>query len=102
MVYNVIRWPDEKQGGWWFVAESGTDGSYTPLMPLYPRWNQKRELPPTYENQLWLAAELLVQKGIESLSNPHAMIGRDCKCGSCFCCAALEVYKIAKDVEVTQ
>jgi hypothetical protein len=101
MFYNVIRWPDA-QGDWWFVCERSTTSGFTPLMPLYPRWNSKGEMPPTYENQLWCAAELLVNKGIEALNNPHAMIGRSCGCGDCFCCAALEVYKIAEDVAMTQ
>jgi hypothetical protein len=101
MLYNVIRWPDS-HGGWWLVAETGKDGSFSPLMPLYPRWTAKREMLPTYENQLWLASELLVNKGIEAVNNPHAMTGRTCGCGNCFCCAALEVYKIAEDVAVTR
>jgi hypothetical protein len=96
MVYNVIRWPDA-QGPWWLVAETGKDGSYTPLLPLYPKWTN-RQLLPTWENQLWTAAELLVNKGLDAVNNPHAMIGRTCGCGDCFCCAALEVYKIARDV----
>lgn len=96
MFYNVIRWPDA-QGEWWFVAEVNETSEYTPLLPLYPKWT-KGQLLPTYENQLWTAAELLVTKGREALSNPHAMIGEMCGCGDCFCCAALEVLKIADDV----
>ena len=100
MFYNVIRWPDPN-GHWWFVAEKDHTGGYIPLMPLYPKWT-KGKLLPTWENQLWTAAELLVNKGPEALNTPHAMTGKICGCGDCFCCAALEVYKIAKDVEVTQ
>lgn len=48
---------------------------------------------PTYENQLWQARKLLAEKGRDALNNPHAMIGRTCKCGSCFCCAAAQVIQ---------
>ena len=48
---------------------------------------------PTWENQIWHAERLLNEKGPEALNNPHAMIGRTCKCGTCFCCAAATVYK---------
>ena len=48
---------------------------------------------PTYANQLWHARKLLAEKGSEALNNPHAMIGRSCGCGSCFCCAAAQVYR---------
>jgi hypothetical protein len=48
---------------------------------------------PTYENQLWHARKLLREKGREAVNNPHAMIGRDCKCGDCFCCAAAQVLR---------
>ena len=52
---------------------------------------------PAYKNQLWHAERLLSEHGITALKHPHAMIGRDCKCGECFCCAALEVYNDNKD-----
>ena len=48
---------------------------------------------PTWENQLWHARRVLADKGPEALNNPHAMIGRTCGCGTCFCCAALRIYK---------
>ena len=48
---------------------------------------------PTYENQLWHARRLLKEKGADAFNNPHAMIGRTCKCGGCFCCAAKQVYR---------
>jgi hypothetical protein len=48
---------------------------------------------PTYENQLWHARKLMSEKGRDALNNPHAMIGRTCRCGSCFCCAAAQVLK---------
>ncbi len=51
---------------------------------------------PTYQNQLWMARELLAHEGIEALRNPHALTGKICGCGSCFCCAAREV--LAKEV----
>ena len=47
---------------------------------------------PTYGNQLRRARELLAREGREALNNPHAMIGRQCRCGQCFCCAALQVW----------
>ena len=47
---------------------------------------------PTYENQLWHARKLLAEKGAEALRN-HALIGKECGCKDCFCCAALEVYQ---------
>jgi hypothetical protein len=50
-----------------------------------------RNLEPTYQNQLICARRLLAEKGRDALNNPHAMIGRACGCGGCFCCAALEV-----------
>lgn len=53
---------------------------------------------PTYENQLWHARKLLSEKGIEALRNPHALIGEKCGCGTCFCCAALTVYREARHV----
>lgn len=47
---------------------------------------------PTWENQVWHARNIAKEKGLEALNNPHAMTGRICGCGSCFCCAALFVY----------
>jgi hypothetical protein len=44
----------------------------------------------TYANQLWHARRLLREEGRESLRH-HAGVGGDCRCGSCFCCAAAEV-----------
>lgn len=46
---------------------------------------------PTWENQLWHARQLLIKEGWRALYNPHGEIGRMCKCGTCFCCAALKV-----------
>lgn len=62
------------------------------------RGDERREISmnhdePTYENQLFHARRLLAEKGPEALNNPHAMIGRICGCGDCFCCAALEVLE---------
>lgn len=48
---------------------------------------------PTWDNQLWHARRLYHEKGADALNNPHAMIGRTCGCGTCFCCAALKVYR---------
>ena len=48
---------------------------------------------PTYENQLWHARKLLADKGRNALHNPHGMIGKQCRCGSCFCCAAAQVVR---------
>jgi hypothetical protein len=94
--FNVIRWPNA-DGQWWLVSES--ENGYLPLLELHPKWTPKtRELMPTWENQLWRAAELLVHEGIEAVRNPHAMIGEDCKCGTCFCCAAMEIVRRAAEV----
>jgi hypothetical protein len=101
MRYNVIRWPDAN-GGWWLVAETGADGSYTPLLQLHPKWNARREMEPTYQNQLWMASELLVNKGVHAVVDPHAMIGRTCGCGDCFCCAAREVVKRVSQFETVE
>jgi hypothetical protein len=46
---------------------------------------------PTWENQLWHARKLLAEKGRSAVYNPHGMIGKQCKCRSCFCCAAWHV-----------
>ncbi len=46
---------------------------------------------PTWENQLWHAEKLYAEKGRAALDNPHAMIGRACRCMDCFCCAAMTV-----------
>lgn len=48
---------------------------------------------PTWENQMWHARKLLHERGIDALVNPHAMIGKTCGCGECFCCAAMEVSR---------
>lgn len=53
---------------------------------------------PTFENQLAAARRLLAEKGLSALSHPHAEIGKMCRCGSCFCCAALEVSNEARQV----
>lgn len=65
--------------------------------------NDRRDLhiEPTWENQLWHARRLLQEKGWHALNNPHAMIGRQCGCGNCFCCAALTVVKDHKPEMVT-
>jgi len=48
---------------------------------------------PTYENQLWHARKLLAEEGRAALNSPHAMTGKICGCGTCFCCAALQVLR---------
>ena len=52
---------------------------------------------PTFENQIWHARNLLARKGLAALESPHAMTGKICRCGSCFCCAALQVANEARD-----
>jgi hypothetical protein len=52
---------------------------------------------PTWENQLQQAANLLTEKGRAALDNPHGMIGRTCKCGTCFSCAAAQLVKAYND-----
>lgn len=41
------------------------------------------------------AVRVLREQGIEALRVPHAQIGKACKCGTCFCCNALQVVKEA-------
>lgn len=93
--FNIVRWPDV-QGSWWLLAESLS--GYVPVLELHPHWNKKREMEPTYDNQLYRAAELLVEQGLDAVNNPHAMIGRSCRCGDCFCCAAHDIYSRAREV----
>ena len=47
---------------------------------------------PTWENQIWHARKLAKEKGLRAVYNPHGMIGKQCRCGNCFCCAALYVW----------
>lgn len=99
MVYKLVKWPDAK-GKWWLVAETGADGSYTPMLELNPQGKGKHGmLEPTYENQQYLAAKLLVDAGMEALYSPHAATGAQCGCGDCYCCAALKVWRLARRVE---
>jgi hypothetical protein len=51
------------------------------------------DMTPTWPNQLREARRILKERGREALNNPHAMIGRQCGCGSCFTCAALYVVQ---------
>lgn len=90
--YNVIRWPDTN-GQWWLVLEDSSTSGYTPLRELHPSRDKSK---PTYNNQLWAAAELLADKGLDALNNPHGMIGKECGCGDCFCCAAAEIVKAVR------
>lgn len=52
----------------------------------------KNETEPTWENQLKAAMDLYNKKGLEGLED-HARIGMQCKCHSCFCCAALVIWR---------
>ena len=88
--FKVIKWTPNST---WLVAVTGKDGSYTPVMELHKDGDGNE---PTRNNQLYKAAALLESQGMDALTNPHAMIGRTCGCGSCFCCAALEVLTKAK------
>ena len=94
--YNVIRWPDAK-GTWWLVAESERNG-YIPVLEL--RGTTGNCSKPTYANQRWQAAKLLVDKGIEAVRNPHGLTGRICGCHKCFCCAALEIEQAVERAKV--
>ena len=95
-LYNVIRWPNS-DGVWWLVSESSETSGYTPIRQLSTHYDKPRNRQtPTYKNQIWAAAELLADKGLDALNNPHAMIGRDCGCGDCFCCAAAEIVKAVR------
>ena len=49
---------------------------------------------PTRDNQIWHARRVWYDEGPEELKR-HAAIGRECKCGTCFCCAAEFVYQQA-------
>lgn len=90
--YNVIRWPNA-DGAWWLVSEASETSGYAPIRELHPSQDKST---PTYSNQLWAAAELLADKGVDALNNPHAMIGRECGCSDCFCCAAAEIVKAVR------
>ena len=85
--FKVIEWPTTGAHKW-LVEVTGKDGSYTPVIELYPQGNGTA---PTPENQLYQAAQLLAESGPDAVDNPHAMIGRACGCGECFCCAAVRV-----------
>ena len=50
---------------------------------------------PTYENQLWQARKIVAEQGAEELRR-HALVGMQCHCGDCFCCAAQQVYEELK------
>lgn len=54
------------------------------------------EYQPKSNPHLEEARKVLREKGIAALYNPHAMTGKICGCGSCFCCAAFEVWKGAR------
>lgn len=47
---------------------------------------------PTRDNQIWHARKLMREQGPRTLLNPHAYIGIECGCGTCFCCAARFVF----------
>lgn len=91
-VCKVVKWTSCHE---WLVAVTGDDGSYTPVLELHKEGDGTA---PSYPNQIYQAARLLAEKGFEALRNPHALTGESCGCGSCFCCAALEVLTKAKKV----
>lgn len=90
MEHKVIEWTPKS---FWLVAVTGKDGSYTPIMELHKDGDGTR---PSYNNQVYQAALLLARDGEKALENPHAATGRMCGCGSCFCCAALEVLQASR------
>jgi hypothetical protein len=45
----------------------------------------------TPESQRRRAVQLLNEKGRGALDDPHAMTGRKCGCGECFCCVSVQV-----------
>jgi hypothetical protein len=55
---------------------------------------------PTYANQLWQARKIAATQGPEELRR-HALVGQMCRCGNCFCCAALFVYSELKRASKT-
>lgn len=83
---RVVEWTPNST---WLVAVTGKDGSYTPVIELHPEGDGTK---PTFSNQVYQAAKLAADKGADALNNTHAMIGRDCRCQDCFCCAAKLVY----------
>ena len=93
--FNVCKLVEWTPRHWWLVAVTGDDGSVSPVLELQKEGDGSS---PTYHNQLYQAANLLSEQGFAALSNPHALTGESCGCGSCFCCAALEVLTKAKGV----
>jgi len=48
----------------------------------------------SYAENRKMALKILAEQGLEAIVNPHALIGKQCGCGTCFCCAALKVSKM--------
>jgi hypothetical protein len=94
--FKVVDWTASHL---WLVEVTGKDGSYTPILELRRDGDGTK---PTYNNQIYQAARLLETGGPQALENPHAMIGRDCNCGECFCCAAAFVLHQANLVVEVQ
>lgn len=57
------------------------------------RYSRGEPEPVTWSAQVRAARLLLKRQGRATLENPHAMIGRQCKCGNCFTCAAAYVIQ---------
>lgn len=88
-ILNTLRAASFRWGaGSWSGKLEHLPAEVKALLEVKPMENHEE---PTYENQLWHARKLLAEKGREALNNPHAMTGRTCKCGQCFCCAAAQV-----------
>lgn len=47
----------------------------------------------SFSDRLDQARKFLADNNRESLNNPHAMIGRKCRCKNCFCCAAAQIVR---------
>jgi Domain of unknown function (DUF3560) len=82
-------------GGSWVGQGDKLPQEVTNLLTAGTPTEDDQHSEPTYENQLWHARKLLAEQGREALENPHAMTGRTCGCGECFCCAAVQVLNEA-------
>ena len=86
---DVVPWP----AGWYFFVLAFFSGP-TILPPMIDK-----QTPLPFETFLASARSLAARGGLEALRNPHALIGRQCRCRGCFCCAALQVYNQLRDIE---
>lgn len=87
------------RAAFWENADIGTIGefcSYTSrkaALGAARRYSCGEPEPVTWPAQIRAARLLLKRQGRAALENPHAMIGRQCKCSNCFTCAAAYVIQ---------